>query len=81
MNQTRIGSLIEAVINTAIGFGISMLLAVIVYPLFGHSFTMAQNLGITCIFTVVSIARGYILRRWFNAKLQLAAARMARAVQ
>lgn len=78
MNQSRLGSLIEAVMNTAIGFGISLVLAVLVYPLFGHAFTLTQNLGITCIFTVASIVRGYAVRRWFNARLQHVAQRLAK---
>ena len=32
------------------------------------------------IFTVISVARGYIIRRWFNARLQRAAQRMAEAM-
>ena len=77
MNQTRLGSLIEALLNTAIGFGVSLALAAVVYPLFGHAFTLAQNVGITCIFTVASIARSYAVRRWFNARLQRAARLLA----
>lgn len=79
MNQTRLGSLIEACINTAIGFFGSILLSHIVYPLFGHSFTFAQNVGITVVFTVWSIVRGYAVRRWFNARIHAAAQRLAAA--
>lgn len=79
MEQTKLGSLIEACINTAIGFIGSILLSLIVYPLFGHSFTLAQNAGITTIFTVWSIARGYAVRRWFNARIHAAAQRLAAA--
>lgn len=64
-------------LNTAIGFGISLVLAMVVYPLFGHAFTLAQNVGITCIFTVASIARGYAVRRWFNSRLQRTARALA----
>ena len=32
------------------------------------------------IYTAISIARQYVLRRWFNARLQRAAARLAEAV-
>jgi hypothetical protein len=32
------------------------------------------------IFTVISVARGYVIRRWFNARLQRTAQRMAAAV-
>lgn len=81
MRQTRLGSLIEALMNTAIGFVISMVISVLVYPAFGHRFTLAQNAGITLIFTVASITRGYVLRRWFNARLHAAAERAARALE
>lgn len=80
MNQTRIGSLIEACINTAIGFWMSLVLSIIVYPMFGHAFTLAQNVGITAIFTVASILRGYVVRRWFNARIHEAAQRLAGGV-
>lgn len=65
--------------NTAIGFMTTLVLAPIVYPLFGHSFTLAQNLGITAIFTIVSILRGYAVRRWFNERIRSAARRIAAA--
>lgn len=67
--QSKISSFIEACVHTAVGFVISLLLSLIVYPLFGHSFSLAQNVGITFIFTISSIARGYAVRRWFNAKI------------
>jgi len=78
--QTRLASLIEATANTAIGFAVSMALGAIVYPLFGHRFDAAELTGITAVFTVASIARGYVVRRWFNASLHRAALRAARAV-
>jgi len=79
MEQTRASSFVEACINTAIGFATTLVLAPIVYPLFGHSFTLAQNLGITAIFTVVSIMRGYAVRRWFNARIKRFAALITQA--
>ena len=81
MEQTRASSFVEACINTAIGSGTTLVLAPIVYPLFGHSFTVAQNLGITAIFTVVSIIRGYAVRRWFNARIKRLAALIAQRAQ
>lgn len=80
MEQSRLESLIEAIINTAIGFVLSMLLSMVVYPAFGHSFTLSQNAGITAIFTVASIARGYAVRRWFVGRIRRAAHRLAAAV-
>ena len=59
MKQSRMISFIEACIGTAIGFAVSIALSIIVYPLFGHAFTLAQNFWITAIFTVASVARTY----------------------
>lgn len=66
MSQTRRHSLIETTTNTALGLVLSVLLSTVVYPMFGHAFTLPQNVGITLIFTVASIARGYVVRRAFN---------------
>ena len=77
MNQTRLGSLIEAVINVAIGFIVSLILTAVVLPAYGHAVTFAENLQITAIFTVASIARSYCVRRWFNARIHKAASRLA----
>jgi len=65
-HQTRLGSLIETVANTAIGFGIAMLTNHLVMPAFGHTLSARDNFWITCIFTVVSIVRGYMIRRIFT---------------
>ena len=66
MTQSRRHSLIETVTGVAVGFVVSVLASMVVYPLFGHAFTLGQNVGITIIFTVLSIARGYCVRRLFN---------------
>lgn len=80
MNQTRLGSLIEAVLNTAIGLVVSVIANQLIFPRFGFHPTLGENILISVIYTAISIARGYCLRRWFNARLQMAAARMAKAV-
>lgn len=65
--QSRRHSFLEALAGTAIGMVISVLLGLVVYPLFGHAFTLQQNVGIMLIFTVVSVVRSYLVRRGFNA--------------
>lgn len=64
--QTKLGSLVEALSNTAVGFLISMGINAVVMPAFGHPLSWSQNFWITCVFTVASIARGYVLRRAFT---------------
>jgi hypothetical protein len=79
MNQTRLGSLIEAVFNVAIGLAISLVANALVFPLFGFRPTLAENVWISVIYTAISLVRSYALRRWFNARLHSAAQRLAGA--
>ena len=70
MKQTKLVSLIEATLNMSSGFLLSLFVwQVIVAPLFGYEVTFADNLALTSIFTVISIARSYAWRRFFNAEL------------
>lgn len=67
-HQSRVDSFMEALTNTAIGFGVSLVTWIVVAWAYGIPMTWATNLSITGIFTVVSIARQYVLRRLFNGK-------------
>jgi len=64
--QTRWQSFFESCINVAIGYGVALLSQIIVFPLFGIHIPLASNLAIGAIFTVISIARSYAVRRVFN---------------
>lgn len=67
MTQARSMSLIESLANVAIGYGVACLTQILVFPMFGLTVTIGQTLGIGLIFTVVSIARSYLVRRLFNS--------------
>lgn len=67
MKQSRTMSLVESLTNVAIGYGIAVITQILVFPLFGLSTTLAENMAMGAIFTVVSIARSYSLRRLFEA--------------
>lgn len=64
--QSKRFSLIESVTNTLIGFIVSLIIQLIIYPIMDIPVTFGQNLTITAVFTLVSIARGYLVRRLFN---------------
>jgi len=65
--QTAKGSLVETLVGTAVGFGVSVLLwEVAVKPIWGIETSFVENLSITTLFTIASIARGYVVRRFFN---------------
>ena len=77
MNQTRLGSLIEALFNVAIGFAINMVANMVILPLIGFHITPGQNLFIGVLYTIVSATRSYVIRRWFNSRLHSTAQRLA----
>lgn len=66
MSQTRLGSFVESWANIGIGFAINWSANMLVLPLFGFAVTGGQAFGIGVIFTGISLARSYCLRRWFN---------------
>jgi hypothetical protein len=76
--QSRLESLIEALINTAIGFVVSFTAWPVAAIMFDMHYSTGQHFGITVFFTLISVARGYVVRRWFNARLHNAAVRMAK---
>ncbi|UIF90882.1 hypothetical protein [Cupriavidus sp. UYPR2.512] len=77
MTQTRLGSLYEAVINVVIGFGVNFTANFLIFPLFGMHISPGANFLMGLIYTAISITRSYVIRRWFNARLQAAAQRLA----
>jgi hypothetical protein len=59
-------SAIETIGSTAIGFVIAYVASYTVLPMFGHHVTHGQNFWITAIFTLISLIRGWCVRRLFN---------------
>lgn len=68
--QTRVESFVEACINTAIGFVVSYLFWPIAAHLCGIHSTGAQQFNITLLFTILSVARSYCVRRWCGKYLK-----------
>lgn len=70
--QTRVMSLVESAANIVVGYGVAVITQLLVFPLFGLAASLADNLAIGLIFTIVSLARSYALRRFFNARFYTA---------
>lgn len=66
MGQSRWGSLFESFVNVAIGFLVGFAANVIVLPAFGYPVTLGDAAWISVAFTVISLVRGYFVRRLFN---------------
>ena len=69
--QTKKQSLIESLTSTTIGIIIGIVLNLTILPIFGYPVSLSDSLWISVIFTVISIIRSYIIRRWFNSKEKL----------
>jgi hypothetical protein len=67
MAQTKLGSVAEVALNLLVGYTINFTANFIILPLFGFAtLTVAKNLEIGVLFTFISIARQYVIRRYFN---------------
>jgi hypothetical protein len=64
--QSKKRSFKEALTNVLIGFIISLAAGFFIFSLCGVSMKPIQNINTTIGFTLVSILRQYIIRRWFN---------------
>lgn len=69
VRQSKLGSLVEACINILIGFWINFTANLLILPLFGFNITVADNLVLGLIYTAISVARSYAVRRWFDARI------------
>jgi hypothetical protein len=53
MKQSRLMSLVESVANVIVGYGVAVVTQILIFPIFGLHTTLAQNLKMGAIFTVL----------------------------
>lgn len=56
----------EVCFSTALGFGVNFMLQLAMYPHFDFHPSLGQNTAISLMFTATSVARGWLVRRFFN---------------
>ena len=59
---------IESVIDVGSGFFLSILIQLTIFPLFNMHPTIFENIQIALIFTVVSMTRSALWRRFFRKR-------------
>ena len=64
--QSKRGSLVEAALNTFLGWFVAFLANLAILPWFGLPVTPGKAAGIGVAFAVVSLVRSYLLRRLFE---------------
>ena len=67
MKQSRAMSLVESVANVVVGYGVAVVTQILIFPVLGLHTTLVQNMKMGGIFSFVSIARSFALRRVFEA--------------
>lgn len=71
MTQSRLESFVEAWANVIVGFGVNFAMNFAILPVVGLPVpTFGQNLAMGVLLTIVSVARSYAVRRWFNARIK-----------
>jgi hypothetical protein len=65
MKQSRFMSLVEAVTNAVVGYGLAVATQIIVFPWFGLEAELGEHMAIGMAFVGVSLVRSYLLRRLF----------------
>lgn len=66
VGQSKKQSWLECFTNIAIGYTINLTAQCILFPMFGIYIHFHEQLMLGTIFTVISIARQYVLRRTYN---------------
>ena len=68
--QSKKFSFIESITNIVIGYLIALLSQIIIFPFFNIKITIQDNLLIGLWFTIISILRSYLLRRFFTKRTE-----------
>jgi hypothetical protein len=68
MSQSKRKSFIESLVNTFVGMIVTMLFSPVIYWLCNVEISWPQMSYAMILFTVLSIARNYVIRRIFNRK-------------
>jgi uncharacterized membrane protein len=66
MSQSKRGSLIEAIVNTFIGFLTTLVFSPLFYWIADVKISLPKMGLVTLLFTILSILRNYVIRRWFT---------------
>lgn len=69
--QSKRASLFESVTNVAVGYLVALVSQIVVFPIVGVQASLGQNLKIGVYFTIISLIRSYLIRRYFNKKVKV----------
>jgi len=68
MSQSKIDSILEQSTGVIVGVLVALAGQYVWFPLIGKQFTGQEQLSTVAFFTILSMSRGYIIRRLFNGR-------------
>jgi hypothetical protein len=80
INQSRLGSFIESMVNVVLGLVVALGSQLIIFPIVGIHVPLSINFKIMAWFTLISVVRSYIIRRWFNSKIHFMAFKFSNSI-
>ena len=75
--HSKLSSFIESLINILFGYGVALGSQLVIFPHYGVHLALHENMIIGCWFTIISLVRSYVIRRWFNRMLHNAPNKIA----
>lgn len=66
--QSKRASITEALASTLVGFGIALAMQYVLWAAYDIKATASQTINVTLWMTLVSVIRGYVLRRLWNTE-------------
>lgn len=68
--QSKKNSFIESLTNVCVGYFVAIASQLVIFPMFNIHIPLKDNFIIGGYMTLVSIARSYLLRRWFTKRTE-----------
>jgi len=68
--QSRWHSAIESLSNVAIGYGVALASQLLIFPFYDIDISLQDNIAIGVWFTLISLVRSYVIRRYFTKRTE-----------
>jgi hypothetical protein len=68
--QSKWHSAIESLTNVAIGYGVALASQLLIFPFYDIDISLQDNIAIGVWFTLISLVRSYVIRRYFTKRTE-----------
>ncbi len=68
--QSKWHSVVESMSNVAVGYGVALASQIVIFPFYDINISLQDNIAIGVWFTLISLVRSYVLRRYFTKRTE-----------